>query len=206
MRDRIVIMAQAALHTRAASAASLKDSVRELTRYKQGVRPSKRLLQRKLDKLLGDKEDLVTKHYVYAEKANEDLDSEELLNWLTPKLDAANDVADETTLMIEEIEMNDHTQQKTLDDAALQVGLRNEIVVAEMQYKANERTLRDRVQLMVIVVNDDMRSTKEDANLIRNYLRQVEDSMGDQIKSWNAINRYHCLTKNSKRCSQMKRS
>ena len=155
-------MTQAALHARAAAAASLKDSVRELSRYKEGARPSKRLLQSKLDKLLRDKEDLVDKHYVYAEKANVDLESDELIEYLTPKLDAANDVADETSLKIEEIEMDDDVQKKTLDDAALEVGLKNEILVAEMQYKANERTLRDRVQLMITVTNDEARSTKED--------------------------------------------
>ena len=68
-------MAQAASHARNAAAASLKDSVRELARYKDKPSPNKRLLQSKLDKLLNSKDDLIEKHYTYGEKAAQDLDS-----------------------------------------------------------------------------------------------------------------------------------
>ena len=178
-------MAAAAQHARAAAAASLKDSVRELTRYKTKPASSRRLLQSKLDKLLSDKDDLVDKHYVYADKTGKDLDSEELLEWLTPKLDDATDIADEVILMIETLETNENTQQKTLDDAELQRVMRNEVRLAGLQCQTNEKTLKDRVELMLAIVNDDSRTTIEDANLVRLHMKQVDDALGDLIKSWN---------------------
>ena len=52
-------MTQAAEHARKAAAASLKDAVRELNRYKEKPPLNKRLLQKKLEKVLNYKDDLV---------------------------------------------------------------------------------------------------------------------------------------------------
>ena len=171
--------AQAASHTRNAAAASLKDSVRELTRFKEKADPNKRLLQNKLDRVLNDKDNLVDKHYIYAEKSGLDLDSADMLDWLTPKLDAATDLADEVEIMIEDLNSNEDAKQKELDDAELERGLQNEINIAQLQYRTNEKTLRDRIALMMTIVNDENRTADEDANLIRTYMKQVNDSLAD---------------------------
>ena len=73
-------MAAAANQARSAAAASLKDSVRELTRYKDRAGPSQRLLCMKIEKVLHDKEVLVSKHYAYAEKSGEI--STRMISWI----------------------------------------------------------------------------------------------------------------------------
>ena len=95
-------MAAQALNARVAAAAALKDTIRDVNRYIQKENPSQRLLQNKHDKLLEDKNDLFTKHCTYSELSKKSLDSEELLDWITPQMDAASDVLDEIILLIDE--------------------------------------------------------------------------------------------------------
>ena len=156
-----------------------------LQKYLQGDNPSARLLQSKLDKLMVDKEELVAKHYLYGDKSNQAFDSEEMLNWITPILDSVDDVSDEVFLKIETLESAVALQRETQEQQAVVQAKANEMTVAELQYQTNEKALRERVDSMMEIVNDDSKSTDEDANLLRTYLRQVEDSMSDQIKSWN---------------------
>ena len=101
---------QVALHERASSAAYFTEC-RDLNRYKDNARVSKRLLQQKLDKVVEGKEVLLEKYYAYAEKANKDLDSEQFVSWITPKLDIANDVLDEVFVIIEELEAKSENEQ-----------------------------------------------------------------------------------------------
>ena len=68
--DIIEVMAQAASQSRAAAAATVKESIRVLERYIQRDNLSQRLLQTKLDKLTADRDELVAKHYVYGDKSN----------------------------------------------------------------------------------------------------------------------------------------
>ena len=97
---------QAALHARKVAAATLNDQVLELTRYKDKPNLNQRLLQSKLEKIYTYKDNLVDKHYFHGDKASLDLEFEEMLNFLTPVLDAANDIADEVEIMIEDLETN----------------------------------------------------------------------------------------------------
>ena len=180
-------MTQAAEHAQKAAAASLKDAVRELNRYKEKPPLNKRLLQKKLEKVLNYKDDLVEKHYMFAEKSGSDLDSTDMLDWLTPKLDEATDITDEVEILIEDLESNEDAAQKDRDEEELQRGLRNEINVAQLQCQTNETTLKDRVDLMMDIVNDQTKTTIEDANLIRSHMKQVSDSLEEMNKSWNVI-------------------
>ena len=99
-------MAQSASQAQAAAAATVNESIRVLQRYHEGVNPSTRLLQSKLDKLIADKELLVAKHYVYGEKSNKPLDSDEMLNWITPFLDRVLNLSDAVFLQIDSLEAN----------------------------------------------------------------------------------------------------
>ena len=177
-------MAAAANQARSAAAASLKDSVRELTRYKDRAGPSQRLLRMKVEKVLHDKEVLVSKHYAYAEKSGEDLDSDDLLDWLTPKLDSANDIMDEVEVMIENLELAAETAQRNLDAAQVEETVKNQISIAQKQCDSDETALKDRIAAMMAVVDDETRVTEDDANLIRSHMKQVYDSLEEQIKSW----------------------
>ena len=95
-------MAAQALNARAATATTLKDTIRDITRYKQKPNPSKRLLQVKLEKLLSDKDELFSKHCIYAELSKKDPDSAEMLDWINPHMDSASDLADDLYLLIDE--------------------------------------------------------------------------------------------------------
>ena len=179
-------MAQAALQARAAAAATVKESTRALERYRQGANPSSRLLQSKLDKLIADKDELVAKHYVYGDKSNKPYDSDEMEQWITPILDSVLDLTDAVFIKIDELQSAVVQQEVTREENALQTAKTNEMNIAEQQCKSNKRTVQERIVSMMEVVSDDSRETVNDANLIRTYLRQIEDAMSELIKSWNA--------------------
>ena len=95
---------QAALNGRAAFAATLNENIRELNKYIDGENISTRLLQQKLNKVVTSRDMLISKHYQYAEKANIEIESPELLQWITPKLDESTDIMYNVFLLIEELE------------------------------------------------------------------------------------------------------
>ena len=154
-------MAAAATQARAAAAASLKDSVRELTRYKDKPAPSMRLLRTKIETVRRDKEVLVSKHYAYAEKSGEDLDSDELVGWLTPKLNDANDIMDDVEVMIEKMELEAEAAQREQDAAQVEESINNQITIAQKQCDSDETALLDRITTMMAVVNDETRIAEE---------------------------------------------
>ena len=178
-------MAQAALQARAAAAATVNESIRALRRYHTGVNPSSRLLQTKLDKLMADKEQLVASHYVYGEKSNKALDSDEMLDWITPILDSVLDLSDEVFLTIDGLEATVVTLREQVEQQAATTAKQNEALIAEKQYKANEKSLRERVTSMMLIVDDEEKSTDDDANTLRSYLHQIDEHMSEQVKSWN---------------------
>ena len=180
-------MAQAALLARTSAAASLKESIRRLTKFKDSGNPSKRLLENKLDEVITNKQELIRKHHTYAEKANKDLDDAELTGWITPRLDDADDISDEVMILIENIENTEETRLRTLDKAASENKEKDEIQLSELQCTTNERSLRERVHTMKELIGDVSHTTKADADAARSYLSQVDESLGELTKSWNIL-------------------
>ena len=43
----------------------------------------------------------------------------------------------------------------------------------------------DHIVSMMVIADDQEKSTIADANILRSYLHQIEDSMSEQVKSWN---------------------
>ena len=83
-------MTQAARRARTVAAAALKESGCVLTKNKNTENLSKRLLHQKLDKALADRQELLTRHYLYAEKAGIDLEEDQIESaWLADRIDAA---------------------------------------------------------------------------------------------------------------------
>ena len=186
-------MAQSALHARAAAAASLKDSIRVLTKYKDTQNPSKRLLQNKLDQVLADKQALVAKHYVYGEKASKDLEDREMLEWITPKLDSADELTDEVILKLDTLDNNEDLRLKNLEKESSVQREKNEIRISELQCTSDERSLRERVGLVIKHIEDINHTAKADADVARSYLTQVEESLGELTKSWNILKKLPSL-------------
>ena len=76
-------MAEAALKQRATAAAVLSMNIRELKKYKDAQVASIRLLKQKLTRVTQAKDDLLKKHYLYAEKSGLEPDAAELVEWIT---------------------------------------------------------------------------------------------------------------------------
>ena len=66
---------------------------------------------------------------------------------------------------------------------AITTARESEVLIAELQYKANENSLRERIVSMMVIA--DEKSTVDNANILCSYLHQIEDSMSEQVKSGN---------------------
>ena len=180
---------QAALHGRNAAATVLAESLRELKRYREKGTYSQRILQMKLNKVSAAKDDVMTKHCYYGEKANKPLDSQEMVDWLTEKMDSAIDEIDEAELILEDIENKQEkevsTRQKTADDAAAKEKKAAELKIAELQAENDKKTVQDNIKKLSELIEDEAKTEKEDANLAEIMLKEVESAYEEQIKSWN---------------------
>ena len=176
-------MTAAALNARNAAAAALKETIRDIQRYKTKPNPNKRLLQVKHQELQAAKDELFAKHCQYAELSKKNLELEELVQWITPHMDDASDLLDEIYLDIDALENLSAAQQKTVDDAAYKASKDNEMRVAELQSDAEEHSLNDRITLMIDIVEDEERSTKDDSDLVHTYLDQAKENLEDFLKS-----------------------
>ena len=174
-------MAAQALGARNAAAASLTNSMREITRYKDNPARRKRQLQSKLDRLYKEKDELFSKHCFYADKASLDLQDEDLLNWINPHMDSACDLIDQIEIIIEDLETEALTEQNTKDEEAEAEAKEGEIKLAELQSTSDEKTLKDLVDAMMAVVDDVGKNSKDDAALVLSYLPQIEETLQNQI-------------------------
>ena len=179
----------AARNKRSASASTLTESIRELEKYKEGEYISKRLLEQKLNSVIAAKEDLIIKHYSYAEKSNKELDTEELLEYLRPKLDQCIDIIDEVSIMSEDLE-NKNKEEKSIEKAMTSSNTAektraDKLAVAEMQALVDEEILLDNVRRMTEIISATERANKEGGILVEALLQEVDGLLEDQIKSWN---------------------
>ena len=179
----------AASKKRSASASALNESIRELERYKEKENISKRLLEQKLNSVIAAKQDLIIKHHNYAEKSNNELDSEELLEYLRPKLDQCTDIIDEVTVMIEDLE-NRIKEEKIMKESTACSNAQErkhayELVVAEMQATVDEEILIDSMQRITEITGDAKKANIEGRLLVEALLDEIECLLEKQIKSWN---------------------
>ena len=107
-------MAANAQSKRDASASKLRDSMRQLRRYLDGEDQIERILVQKSDKVDVDREELIAKHHIYAEKAGINLDDEEMRTYIEEKIDAAVDIVDEAIVLIEQLSKN---KQKHIEES-----------------------------------------------------------------------------------------
>ena len=141
-------MAQAAATARQVAAAALKDSIRVLSKYKDTPNPNRRLLQNKLDKALADRQELIQRHYIHAEKAGLDLDDENEINWLATRIDAADIVCDDVTIIIKVIEEAAEELQRNTEKAHFESKEKADIQLSNLQCAIEEKSIKDCVRLM----------------------------------------------------------
>ena len=141
-------MAQAALRKRDNCAAKLRDSVRQLRRYLDGDSHIERILTAKSDKVDVDREELEAKHIEYAEKANIELDEEEMTEFIQPKIDAAVDVVDEAMGRIDELQNAERTrtEQATINVQTRQLRLE---LASSRQHKESCKRLVENIMTEV---------------------------------------------------------
>ena len=176
-------MGENALKQRTTAAVILTETIREMRRYMSADNISIRLLQQKLTKTHKAKEDLLNKHYLYAEKSGKELDSAELTEWINPRVDEANDVTDEVFIMIEDLE--EIANKKKVEEEIKKT--KDESVVIQKQCEATEIIIKERLNAMIDIVNDANRNSVEDRELVLAHIKEVENFMEEQTKSWNKL-------------------
>ena len=149
--------------------------------------PSLRLLQQKLKELVEAKENLIDKQIVLAEKSSLDYESEELQEWINPKLDVANDLADTLFVKIDEMNQseaeNKATQEMTHRQATLAEETKNAIEILTIHCERSVKVIEDKMTRMKSIVTDTTRNSPIDKDLVRSYIMNIEDFLEETNKS-----------------------
>ena len=100
------------------------------------------------------------------------------------------DTSDETFIKVEELENQDNVA-KLREEADLAKALssetaKNESDILDMQWRATEGIIKDRLTAMIEVINEGKDSV-ESKELVKAYVREVESFMEEQTKSWNKM-------------------
>lgn len=174
-------MAEAvALYTRVAASAALTEAVRALNRYKAKPDCSIRILKAKYKAVVVAKDELMSKHFLYAEKAKKYLSSAELVEWLTPKMDETDDVFDEVYLILEEDEAESNVQKIKQEKS-------EEIKIVTLQSNVQKKRIETLIQTARDSVNDPTKVSVDDALLVESQLEQIDKELESLTKSWNVL-------------------
>ena len=184
-------MADNALQARAAALALLNETMRDLTRFKQKEGPSLRIMQVKYEKVIDAKEDLIRKHFHYGDKSKKELECNEMKEWITPHLDTVNDLIDEVFLLLDaeddRLKGISTEAEKAAASTAEREKLTSQTVVAKKQSEEDEKLIRDRIEAMLKIVDDDERNSDDDCLLVQAQLEEIDVLLDSQNKSWNTL-------------------
>ena len=141
------------------------------------------------DKVVHDKEILISKHITYGEESKKDLKSTEMTDWFAENLDDINDILDEVFLILDAEETRIKMNNAQLEDAARthaeDTRKKAELVILDKQCKMEEKEISDRIEAMQLIVDDAEKTSKEDGILVQTQLEGVELLLESLIKSWN---------------------
>ena len=186
-------MAAAALRNRSLCAAKLQDSMRQLRRYLDGDNQIERVLIQKSDKVDVDREELISKHHEYADKANLDISSAELQEFLNPKIDGAVDLVDEATVKLEELGLvakakeEEATKQSTEEKAKL------EVAAAKHHSDSIRRVVTALIEDIDLAVRtgtpavETAAPSKKDMIKVSTHLTELDKKEDELTTSWNNI-------------------
>ena len=85
-------MAAALQAERELTATKLAETARQLRRYLESGSKSRRVLEKRIEKIESEKDELLELHHRYVEKSSTEITSEENVQYLQPKMDVAEDV------------------------------------------------------------------------------------------------------------------
>ena len=137
-------MAQAVEVKRQSAAAKLRDSVRQLRRYLEQENLNERIIVLKSDKVDVDREELIAKHHMYAEKSSTSLDDEQMREYIEGKIDDAVDAVDEANARIDEMRAEATEARGTLELAASKLRATSvENVINELVTRINALVIKE---------------------------------------------------------------
>ena len=179
-------MSAAALQRRTSTASKLKDSQRQLRRYLSGDSFSERILLQKCEKVNLDREELISNHHLYAEKAGIDLEDDDLKNFLESKIDEAVDIVDEATLLIEQLG-KDAIKEVEEKSGALNTQKKEiELISAKLETETNEALIEEALEkINAILVKED--HSDADMITVRTLLEEIQSREEELVKSWNLV-------------------
>ena len=150
-----------------------------------------RIMQVKYEKVIDAKEDLIRKHFHYGDKSKKELECNEMKEWITPHLDTVNDLIDEVFLLLDaeddRLKGISTQAEKASATTAEREKLTNQTVVAKKQSEEDEKLIRDRIEAMLKIVDDDEMNSTDDCLLVQAQLEEIDVLLDSQNKSWNTL-------------------
>ena len=160
-------MAQAASQKRESAATKLEDSVRQLKRYLLKEERSQRNLVLKSEKVDVDKEELMAKHMIYAEKAGISLQNAEMKDFIEDKIDDAVDAIDQATDEIAKLEAAESVQKE--DEKCLR-----DVAAAKLRAKSGNNVVKDLIERLNAIITKE-EPTADDARKAEGILEEIKE-------------------------------
>ena len=132
-----------ALSKRDSEASRLQEAIRQLRRYLDSESRSERILMLKSQKVENAPETLIEAHEIYLEKSGKSREDAEQTQCINEKSDSAEDIIDEASLAIEDINKETTRQvEATIDDTrADKIVLERKTLKLQSESKENVRNL-----------------------------------------------------------------
>ena len=174
----ILEMAQTAKHMRASAIMKLNEAIHQAKRYMNSNQPSTRILNQRVKKIRESEENFIRCHYAFCEKSSIEVESDESLKYLRPKLDEAMDVIDRCSEFVEEKERNDVDAINKDSEAAMKEEEKRRVDSQFQKYLTEvtieERMAKDLIGKINVLVNEDT-PTVPNAMLMKAYVDDLSD-------------------------------
>ena len=166
--------------------AKMDDSIRQLRRYLDARSFSTRILLQKCDKVDVDREELVAKHHQYGERAQIDLDDPQMVEFIAPKIDAAVDIVDEATLILEELNVEENREKEDNSKTNYQQKKDLELLAAKLEVRGKETLLSKTLEELDNIVASE-NPIEENIFKLETTVDDIHRIEEDIIKSWNSL-------------------
>ena len=156
-------MAAAILAQRDLTAIKLNESVRQLKRYLESGGNSKRIIDKRYNRIESEKDELINYHYRYAEKSGTSVEDDNMKQFLAEKTDAAEDILNDALINLDEFTATDVEGNK-----------QNEITMFKRETVMNEELvlfLLDEISKVLAVE----RPTDDDVINVETFLSELRE-------------------------------
>ena len=168
-------MAAAALAQRELAASKLEEAVRQIKRSIQTGSTSKAIIERRVEKIESEKDELIEIHHRYAEKSSTAISDQVMKDFILPKLDAAEDVLLEAFEYIDTLNANVSMRNKQTDLKSVMSKASSDEDI--LYYVINEASK--------ILSNDS--PTNDDVIKVQNFINELEKNEEAVEKSFGAV-------------------